>query len=290
MPTIQELKKYYELTEKEIVVYGDQVIDDFTAGIIKSERPIAIILGGQPGAGKSELITAAQKLTGKNVVICNADDYRDYHPKSDEIKKLHEEAYPEITVAYSQPWNMRLKQHCEEKHYNYIMETTFSSGQVMNETLAAIKDKGYDVYIMVLSVNKQLSFLGTRLRYEAMKATDGYGRLVDKVIHDKKYEQVAETLQIVQKAKLYDKLFIYGRAGRQKIKGMHNGLVLISENGANPAANYLAERDKEWSDNDTRYFNNDILYLMRKMIGRKVAHDELLNLLDMFNVGLTPSL
>lgn len=286
MATLEEIQNLYRLDDKQNKIIGNLIIEDYTRGITPVENPIVIILGGQPGAGKSELITQAQSMIGKNAVICNADDYRDYHPKSDEIKQKHEAYYPEITVTYSQPWNNRLKAHCEANRFNYILETTFSSGDVMNNTIRALKEKGYTVYVMVLAVNKRLSFLGTRLRYEGMKANDGYGRLVVQAVHDQKYELVASTLEAVQNAHLYDKLFIYGRAGRQKVRGMRNGLVLLSENSINAVQDYFAEREKEWSDNDLRFFNDDVLHLIRLMVDRQAPYADIKYVLDIFQVGL----
>lgn len=179
-----------------------------------------------------------------------------------------------------------MKAYCEEHRLNYILETTFSSGDWMNNTISDLKSKGFAVYVMVLAVNKRLSFLGTRLQYEGMKAIDGYGRLVDEDIHDQKYELVLATLEAVCRKGLYDKLFIFGRAGRQKVKGMHNGLIKISENGKTPVADYIAEREKEWSDNDLRFFNDDVLHLIRLMVDRKPPYSDIKYILDTFQVGL----
>lgn len=286
MPDLSDLEKLYSLDDKQRKIIGEIIVADFTRGVKPVVDPVVIILGGQPGAGKSELITQAQTIIGKNAVTCNADDFRDYHPESDEIKKLYENYYPEITVRYSQPWNNQLKAYCEEHRLNYILETTFSSGDWMNNTISDLKSKGFAVYVMVLAVNKRLSFLGTRLQYEGMKAIDGYGRLVDEDIHDQKYELVLATLEAVCRKGLYDKLFIFGRAGRQKVKGMHNGLIKISENGKTPVADYIAEREKEWSDNDLRFFNDDVLHLIRLMVDRKPPYSDIKYILDTFQVGL----
>jgi hypothetical protein len=158
----------------------------------------------------------------------------------------------------------------------------------MNETIRELKEKGYTVYLLVLAVNKRLSFLGTRLRYEGMKSQYGFGRTVDQKVHDEKYKSVYETLEIVQAANLYDKIILYGRAGRQNTKGKHNGLVVISENAINPATDYFKEREREWSDNDMRYFNDEILYLLRMMIIRKADHGQMQYILDVFDVGHEP--
>lgn len=121
-----------------------------------------------------------------------------------------------------------------------------------------------------------------------MKATTGNGRLVERDMHDAKYEDVVKTLEAVYATGLYDKLFIYGRAGGQNIKGKRRGLVLLSENGDQPLNDYLRERDREWTDNDMRYFNNDVLYLLRRMVDRKAGHEEMAEVFNIFEVGLPP--
>ncbi len=227
---IDKLHAKYKLSNAEILQIGERIIKRYTIGVYAEARPKVFILGGQPGSGKSELTKIARSILGNNTVTCNADEYRDYHPKAEEIKRLYEQFYPEITVAYSQQWNNLLRKYCEENSIHFILETTFSSGDLMNETIRQLKQKGYEVSVMVLSVNKQISFLGTRIRYEEMKAVDGYGRLVDKAAHDEKYDKVAETLALVQKAKNYNHIYIYGRAGNQSAKGKHNGVKEISHN------------------------------------------------------------
>jgi len=282
MTEINVLHSKYQLTEREVLQIGERIIERYTFGIVSVVKPKVIILGGQPGAGKSELIKIARTVWGNNSVICNADEYRDYHPKSEEIKRLYEKFYPEITAAYSQPWNNRLRKHCEDNRFNFILETTFSSGALMNKTIRELRDKGCEVSIMILAVNKKRSYLGTQIRYEKMQIIEGFGRKVDKVAHDDKYEKIRETLALVQQAKSYNHLYIYGRAGRGNTKGKHNGLVLVSHNSKDPLHDYLTERDKELSVNDMREFMGDILQLIRMMIDRTAPHDELKIVLDTF--------
>lgn len=282
---LNNLRKKYELTASQKQRIAQLIINDFTTGIKSVEFPTAVILGGQPGAGKGELITVASSMLKENVVICNADDFRDYHPRADEIKRFHEDEYPEITVEYSQPWNNLLKEHCIQNRYNFILETTFSSGNSMNVTIAELKNAGYTVFLMVLSVNSKLSYLGTRIRYEEMRATTSYGRLVEKKVHDKKYDLVPTTLGVVHAERLYDKIFIYGRADGQNTRGKRRGLVLLSENGKDPVEDYMKERDKEWTDSISRYFNNDVLYLLRRMIDREAPHSDMADIFKVFEVG-----
>lgn len=253
---IDELKEKFKLSNAEFDEIQNLIINIYTANVSPSASPTIIILGGQPGAGKSELITAAHRLASVNkerIVTCNADDYRDFHPNADEIKEKHEEYYSTITVEYAHRWNAGLRLYCEKNKLNYILETTFSSGELMNDTLMEMKAKGYQTVVMLLAVNRRWSILGTYLRYEDMKRTTGYGRQVTKRQHDSRYEEIPKTLKAVQGARLFDQLLIYGRA-MPGAEGNGRGVYPVADNPENPLETYISERDKPWTASAINYF------------------------------------
>lgn len=271
---LEELRSLYEVSESDFLEIQQLIIDIFTSGVKKSKSPLAIILGGQPGSGKSELITAAQQLIrnlNETLVICNADDYRDFHPRSEEIKRDHEEYYPELTVKYAQAWNNGLRAFCEDNRFNYVMETTFSSGELMNETLTTIKKKNYQVAIMLLAVNRKWSYLGTYIRYEDMKAASGSGRMVPKKIHDEKYHQVLSTLDCVAEKHLYDHIYIFGRSDPEDHSRKH-GVTMLQYNPKDIITCYLDERDKSWSRELENYFLDCCTQIERKMKKRGASN------------------
>jgi predicted ABC-type ATPase len=278
------LKKDYAATSSDVNKIADRIIKNLTAGITSHKQPKVVILGGQPGSGKGELTTQAQTVVSVNAVICNADDFRDLHPFASQIKKQHESLFPDLTAEFAQECNNRLRQYCEDHKFNYILETTFSSGDRMNETIANMRSKGYNVSIMLLSVHHNLSFLGTRLRYEAMRAQSGYGRTVSKEQHDSRYNLINTTLKSVLKARRYNNLYIFARASRQRLLGTKIGLRQLSLNGDNPLKDYMDERSKHWSENDLRYFTTDILQLIRTMVSRKASNEELQEIFDVFDL------
>ena len=147
-----------------------------------------------------------------NAVLCNADHFRVFHPKHTDIINEPAEYYPEITAPYAIRWNNMLRAYCEKNRLNYILETTFSSGQAMNVTLHDIQKIGYEVTIMILAVHSDISFLNTLSRYEDMLAKASFGRMVGKIPHDERYNAIENTLNLVQDKKLYNHINIYGRA------------------------------------------------------------------------------
>ncbi|MBB5441086.1 hypothetical protein HDC92_004791 [Pedobacter sp. AK017] len=230
---------------------------------------MVIILGGQPGAGKSELERIARKELGQNVVSCNADIFRDYHPEAEKIKAKHESYYPELTSEYAQAWNNGLRAYCEANRMNFILETTFSSGNLMNKTISELQDKGYRVEIKLMAVHPKLSLLGTHFRYEHMKLTENSGRLVGKEAHDNRYNLIAPTLYLVQNEGLYNKLQIYGRTLQNDPQSFIEGVSLLSTNPKNAVQIFQQEVDRKWSADLRLYF----LQNLDKVIAMKQARN-----------------
>ncbi|MHA4740678.1 zeta toxin family protein [Dyadobacter sp. MSC1_007] len=263
---LQKLIAKYELSEADYQEILQDIIRDTTYKRTRSEKPTVVILGAQPGAGKTELQKEAESQLAGNAVICNADNLRDYHPQAHEIKKDHPRFYPDITAPLAQRWNDSLVKHCVDKKLNFILETTFSSGRRLNQTIYFFKEAGYQVDIMLLAVSPKLSLLGTYLRYEHSLATLGTGRRVSQISHDSRFEMIPRTIASISQLPLFDNFSLYARgiaAGQQRTA---EGVVRVAVNPANIYSSYQAEVNRHWSDEITDYFHqkvDDVLALMQ---------------------------
>lgn len=269
------LKNLYTLGTTKFNTIQEDIIYDFTYGINPALNPIVIILGGQPGAGKTELEKLSLKELGGHVIVCNADLFRDYHPNAEEIKNRYEAYYPEITAKFAREWNNGLRSYCEANRLNYILETTFSSGPAMNQTIAELQEKGYRVGIKLLAVHPLLSLLGTHIRFEEMKANEKAGRLVGKEAHDARYNLVAPTLFLVQSESLYNRLQIYGRAVDAVEGSYQEGVHLLGTNPTSAVQLYQEEIDRKWTTNLKHYFDQRIQMVLDLMKMRDAAEKEI---------------
>ena len=73
----------YRLSEQVHLERYKEIIAKNLSGDNVSDHPRVVMLGGQPGSGKTKMRELAEKET-KSVII-NADDLRDFHP---EYRKL----------------------------------------------------------------------------------------------------------------------------------------------------------------------------------------------------------
>ena len=70
----------------------------FTSFSAPVKNPIAIIIGGQTGSGKSGIIGySASMFNDGNVIIINSDEIKPFHPKNNEIAQLYPNLYTKIT-------------------------------------------------------------------------------------------------------------------------------------------------------------------------------------------------
>ena len=59
-----------------------------------TSSPKGFVLGGQPGAGKSKMVSRLGAELDRNLLVINGDEFRRYHPNFDEIQ-----AYPNYTIG-----------------------------------------------------------------------------------------------------------------------------------------------------------------------------------------------
>jgi predicted ABC-type ATPase len=268
-----KLKKKYSLSKAETDDTVNLIISRLTNGITASDVPTAVIIGGQPGCGKTELQRIAEDELNNNIVICNGDNLREFHPHIVEIKKLHEDLFPAMTIELAHQWNNELCRYCRENKLNYILETTFATGEGLNDTIRELKQAGYRVIIKLLAVHSRQSLLGTYLRFESMKKIDGFGRRVSRNNHDDRYQEIPHTLTCVLQASLFDELSIYGRHSLRN--NMVQPLNKVIFNQAETLSAYLKERDKQLSGYAKDDYWDKFMKVLAMMIDRNASKEEL---------------
>lgn len=184
----------------------------WTADKFPVENPVAVIIGGQTGAGKSGIISYSQKMfEDGNVVVINSDEIKPFHPKSEEIAKTHPNLYTEITDQESNTWTSKLFEETRRAGYNIIFEGTMKNNRVADDAIEDLRKKGYTVVVRGLAVCDLESRLSILERYEAQVASKGWGRLVVPEHHNQTYFGMPNTIDYIEKTGKYDILEIFKR-------------------------------------------------------------------------------
>lgn len=212
---ISEILKKYKLTDEEHDQYYDIIKRTFTDTQTPVNNPIAVIIGGQTGAGKSSIIGYSTKMfPDQNVVIINSDDIKPFHPKSQEIARLYPELYTKITDQESNTWTSRLFEELRREKYNIIFEGTMKNNRVADEAITELQQLGYTVIVRGLAVCDLESRMSILERYIGQLEKRGFGRLVVPEHHNQTYDGMPNTIDYIEKSGKYDILEIFERGKR----------------------------------------------------------------------------
>ncbi len=264
-------------TTKEFEKALKIVIAEYANHIKPDNNPTVIIIGAQPGAGKSEVQKIAEKEYKNKLVICNADNFRRYHPRALELNREMPKEYPELTSNFAHEVNRGLQRHCLENNKSYILETTFRDADFINSSIKTYKESGFEVDIKVLAVQGNISRLHTVNRYEEMVKNEGVGRQVNKHAHDSRDAKVIETLKVVIDANLYDKIGVYKREIKIENEVHKISVVELSKNSKESFKEFKAEKQRPLSILEKQAYaqlSEETLSLMKE---RKASDNELQN-------------
>ena len=175
------------------------------------ESPIAITLGGQPGAGKSNIYDIARKRFSNNIVEIDCDAFRIFHPYYKQIKNIFgkEDAFKTNPFVFKIV-DLLIEELSNEK-YNLIIESSLNSPNSALENGKTLPPKGYQVELHIMATPKAVSWQGTIDRYNKDLNKDGNSRAVSKEFHDKVVENICQSLYIVKNSGLMSNIFIFDR-------------------------------------------------------------------------------
>ena len=176
-------------------------------------NPQGFVLGGQPGAGKSNLLKNIENKLNGNVLIINADEFRRYHPQFDEIQVQYGDDAPKHTAEFSGKMAERILNKALTEHYNIAIEGTFRTAETPLNTLDLMKAYGYQTVVHIQTCPKEISWQSTIKRYNAMIKAGLTPRSVDKTHHDLVCDRLPENADTVYQSGKVDEFQVYSRNG-----------------------------------------------------------------------------
>lgn len=202
----------FEYTQAAFETQYNIIKDILTNEKIPNIYPKAYILGGQPGAGKSN-IQRWLKQKDMNIIAINADDFRVYHPFFDDIQAMYVKDSPKYTQPFINKVTERLIDELSEKKYNLIIEGTLRTAEVPLKTCLNLKQKGYSVELNIIAVKKAISYESTLLRYEVALSEGDTPRATAKAHHDMVADAIVDNLDAIEKAGAFDAIKLFNRNG-----------------------------------------------------------------------------
>lgn len=220
------MSKDFTLDAKEHERKYQEIERDLFEGTHPASHPCVVIMGGQPGSGKSRLLEASRDLFLDNsVVVINGDELRQYHPHSNEILKLDDRLYAERTDQDSRIWTKRAFDRAIETNRNIVFESTLRESGPISETMLRLREEKYRLVVRIVATHERTSVTSILKRYEEQKAVKGFGRWSELSSHDAGYVGMPKTVEYIEKNAMVDRLEVHNRDGALLFfKELQNGI------------------------------------------------------------------
>ena len=187
-----------ELTKEEHdKIFREQIVTQLN-DVASQEQPKAIILAGQPGAGKGGLVATATAQFGGQVVVVDPDQMRDFYPNVRALKADSPYAWADETHADASKWAGEFRTAAIDQKKNLIIDTTLGKYESASKLIGELRDKGYEVEVRALGTHRLESELGVEARFAKTMAVEGHGRYVPAAIQEQVYSKLPDNLDKLQ--------------------------------------------------------------------------------------------
>jgi hypothetical protein len=257
--------------EENEEVFRKQIVPAFLTGPPSRERPVAVIVGGQTGAGKTEVTKLVKQQLGEpgTYTNINMDFYNAMHP---DFAGWQAED-PATASARVRPdgelWWTKAQEYAIEHRHDVVLESAMRDPSEFEDIAARFHGAGYRVEAALLAVPPALSRLGVLSRYQDEVEEVGTGRYVDPAVHDECCAGVLRGAAAVDAGGLADSAVAYRRSG-EVVYANH---VDADGNWLEPARLAEAveeERRRPWTEPERVAYEHDIADL-RERAGQEWA-------------------
>lgn len=191
-----------ELSRKEAMeIFENQISPYLFASASPVKNPKFLIIGGQPGSGKTELVIYCKKLLMNNYISVDGDLLRRFHPNYIDLFLQYGAAASKYTHSDCARWSIWAIRRARELGYNVILENTLRDKNMI-DTIELFYEKGYEVITKIMVVSELESALGIFQRYFDMLSLSNEPsitpRYTDKTRHDETCQKLPDTIEAIQ--------------------------------------------------------------------------------------------
>ncbi len=218
----------YELPSGQLQERFDRLVVPYVfAGRRPSDRPIAILTGAQPAAGKSQAMASVrQQNADRDVIQLSGDELRQFHPDFLELMDTDPIGMVPATQQASTAWMQMSFVYAVEHGYSFVAEGTFRNTDAVladarffatgrrGEKLSAPLPEGrnrHEVWVLALAVRAERSRLDAMYRYLAPGAEPG--RWVWPDWAQASYDTIPTTVAAAERSPHVHRLIVTNRTG-----------------------------------------------------------------------------
>lgn len=257
-------------------IFRNDILPDYLPETMRpAGRPRMILLGGQPGAGKTAVLIASHAeldQSGPTIRIVG-DDLRSYHPQFRAFQKQDAETASQFTQADAGRWTEKLLAAAVKRKVNIVFETTMRTPENVARVIGMARAAGYEVEARAVAVNPRLSWQGNHFRFEEMLHAGDAARIPPQHVHDAAVTGLRVSLEKVETENLADRVELRTRGG-----------TILYENERGPAgwtrpseARTALEREqtRPMTRGELQRFSDDWNHVLARMEERRAPEDRI---------------
>jgi len=199
-------------------IYEQQIGAAMLEAVSPSPQPVAVLVGGQPGAGQAVLIQSLRselRLADAAPVVVAPDELRAFHPRWRDAAARHSPDGVAETRPETELWGERLARDAVAKRANLVLDTSMRRPQDLLVLARHLKSQGYRVEALIVAADRDASRLGSVVRYERLLTRGAIARFVPRQEHEQAYDAVRESVSRLEQGKAVDRLRLITRDGRE---------------------------------------------------------------------------
>ncbi|QLB44551.1 zeta toxin family protein [Mannheimia pernigra] len=170
--------------------------------LVPEQNPIAILLGGQPGAGKSFGSLEMSKRLNFNLLVINGDEFRPYHQYYHEIYQRYGKDASKYTGEFTGKMVQRVRNEAIKHRFNILIEGTLRTVDIPLNELENFRTAGYQTAVLICTCPKEISWKSTLKRAEEQAKNGIQPRYVPREHFDLVIHSLAENaLKVLMQGK-----------------------------------------------------------------------------------------
>ena len=179
------------------------------------QHPEVVLLGGQPGAGKSTTAFQLQRqFADRGGLVCvTCDDFRPFHPDYERLLMERPADMAGVTRPAARWWQDRAADYLRTHRYNTLLESAFRDPDSVLATARDFQNAGYQVHVSALAVPAAVSRLAIIERFARQVETAGTGRWTTMASHEADYLGTEEVLRLAQSSPSVSRISLWTRDG-----------------------------------------------------------------------------
>ncbi|MEU0074097.1 zeta toxin family protein [Streptomyces sp. NPDC006332] len=239
-------------------ILASRILPAWTRDAVPQEQPVAVLVGGPPGSGKS---TACQVLKASldrrgGAVLIGRDLYKSDHPAYRSLLHSDDRTAGVRVRPDVLRWQAEVEEHVRARRFDALVETPV----VDPEQARAYRDAGYRVEVVVVAEAEAVTQLSVLERYMAQIAEDGVGRYVSWDNHDQCVRRLPQSLEVIETEQLADRVMVMRRDLQVLYDNELPGPSLVGAHRALHAA-----RTRPWTAPETWRFRRQVQGLEQQL-------------------------